>query len=373
MRLLVVTHALDQHDPILGFFHEWILGLAKRTQQLIIIADRVGVYQLPPNVEVHVLQQSSKLKLYRLWRLCFLLVKLLRRADTVLVHMSPIYAIIAGPFCRFAGKPMALWYVHGSVDWKLRFAEKIVNRIFTASKESFRLASKKVEIIGHGIDTDAFSIPKETASGYVLLTVGRITERKRLGLLLEAVAVAGGSLPLAWGFRIVGAPVTDKDLDYQKYLMEYADKLGISSHLQFAGPVFHSDLPREYQSAHLFLHASATGSIDKAVLEAMSTGLPLITSSEAFRSILPKEYIAKTTSVESFASMIVGLETHGRDMRLRNIIREKFELSDLIRKLEVRLAALSRYISYGSCFIPLKKFSNGTRARDEQQSPKEDQ
>ena len=73
----------------------------------------------------------------------------------------------------------------------------------------------------------------------------------------------------------------------------------------------------------------------------MSTGLPLITSSEAFRSILPEEYIVKTASVESFASMIVGLETQGRDIRLRNIVREKFELSDLIRKLVIQLTALS--------------------------------
>ena len=46
-----------------------------------------------------------------------------------------------------------------------------------------------------------------------------------------------------------------------------------------------------YQSGDLFVNLSDTGSLDKAVLEAMACGLKILTSNEAFKSVLKEENI----------------------------------------------------------------------------------
>src|SRR5690606_30009308 len=55
---------------------------------------------------------------------------------------------------------------------------------------------------------------------------------------------------------------------------------------EFTGEIPHHAIEREYQRAHLMVNVSSTGSVDKAVLEAMACGLPVITANEAFDAIL---------------------------------------------------------------------------------------
>jgi len=54
--------------------------------------------------------------------------------------------------------------------------EKLADKILTASKESFRLPSKKVIITGHGINIEEFCpLPRrQRAENLRLLSVGRI-------------------------------------------------------------------------------------------------------------------------------------------------------------------------------------------------------
>ncbi|MBI2097077.1 MAG: glycosyltransferase [Candidatus Sungbacteria bacterium] len=255
--------------------------------------------------------------------------------------MAPVYAIVAYPFAWRYRTPMALWYVHRHVDLKLRLAEKLVDGVFSASPESFRLPSKKVSFLGHGVDTDLFAPPAAVPAGFVMLTAGRISRSKRVDFLLRAVARAREHLPSAWKFMIVGGLITGDDARYRQELDKLIRDLGMGEHVSFEGEVPYRGMPSYYQKAHMFLHASATGSIDKAVLEAMSTALPVVSSSEAFWTILPEEYVVKERSVETFASKISALLRKGRDMSLRGIVQEKFELSDLIKKLEMQLIALS--------------------------------
>ena len=339
MRFLIITQAVDLEDANLGFFHDWIREFARHASAVEVIALRVGAHSLPGNVALHRISGSNKP--LRLIGTLKLLWQLLPQSDRVFIHMAPIFAILVGPFAWWHQKPMMLWYVHKSADFKLRVAEKLVSVVASASPESFRLPSKKVSFLGHDIDTDSFAPPAMAPAGFRMLTAGRISRSKRLDILLQAVSAASRQLPLGWRFSIVGSPITADDARYQRELMDLANSLGIADHVSFTGSAIHSKMPACYQSAHLFLHASATGSIDKALLEAMSTGLPVISSSEAFRDILPKEYIAPAVSAETFAARIVNLRDVGRDMRLRNIVREKFELSDLIKKLTAQLVSLS--------------------------------
>ena len=59
----------------------------------------------------------------------------------------------------------------------------------------------------------------------------------------------------------------------------------LDSVITFSGPVPFHAVPPVYQEADLFLHACNTGGIDKAVLEAMSSGCVVLSSNPAFKTI----------------------------------------------------------------------------------------
>ncbi|MEK7522407.1 MAG: glycosyltransferase, partial [Patescibacteria group bacterium] len=59
--------------------------------------------------------------------------------------------------------------------------------------------------------------------------------------------------------------------------------------IEFVGPIPNKNIVEFYQSGDLFVNLSDTGSLDKAVLEAMACGLKVLTSNEAFKNIVPEE------------------------------------------------------------------------------------
>lgn len=276
MRLLILTQAVDTEDPVLGFFVRWIEEFAKHCEKVTVICLRKGDYSLPDNVSIIVLGKGRVLRAVRLWRVC---ISLRREYDAVFVHMNPEYVVAAGLLWRILNKRIALWYTHKSVNLKLRVAVLFAHIIFTASKESFRLPSGKVRVMGHGIDTDFFSPDPSTARGDWYLSVGRLMPSKRHDLAIRIALEAGREL------RIAG------DGSERQILENLANTLGAK--VTFLGGLSHFALRDEYRRASLLLHTSETGSMDKVVLEALACGLPVRTADPALTHLenVSPEYV----------------------------------------------------------------------------------
>ena len=285
MRLLIVTQTVNLRDSDLGFFHRWLEVLARHAD-LCVIANYVGEYKLPPNVSVYSLgKEKGSGRIARFFRYRWLLLKLLWRVDGIFYHMCPEYVLAAG-FCPMLfRKRTLLWYVHKSVTQKLRIAEKLVSGIFTASQESFRAPSKKVQVVGHGIDTEHF-VPDSTRvfSGIQALAMGRITSIKDTETLIRGMGILKKQ-----GVRavldVVGEPRTREDAEYLQKLRNLVKELGIDAEVRFLGTRAYEDVPEVYRSHNMVLHASRTGSLDKVVLEALACGVPVFTSSEAYGNL----------------------------------------------------------------------------------------
>ena len=191
---------------------------------------------------------------------------------------------------------MALWYTHKNVDLKLRIAEKFVDVILTASKESFRLASTKVHVMGHGIDVDFFIPDPSVVRGGWALSVGRLTKSKRHDLAILSAADEGREL------RIAGeGPERDN-------LERLAQEIGAS--VQFLGGLTQVQLRGEYWQAAYLIHTSETGSLDKVVLEALACGLPVRTR-DPYLSQLPLDgsdqtYVREHHSLQKLIPAIVS-------------------------------------------------------------------
>ena len=277
MKLLIATQALDRDHPVLGFFHRWVEEFAKHAESVTVIASFVGDYDLPPNVTVHSLGKPSYTKasegagsrLMRAVRFIALICHLQRDYDAVFVHMIPEFVIAGAVPWRLMDKRVGLWYVHGTVSWRLKLAAFFSDFIVTASPESCRIKSKKVHVLGHGIDTNFFtpdpSIPRTDA----LLSVGRLDASKRHDLAIHAAA------DMCRALRIAGEGPERGNLE------KLAKDLGTS--VTFLGGLAQPELRDEYRRASALIHTSETGSLDKVVLEALATDTPVKTSSAVYK------------------------------------------------------------------------------------------
>jgi glycosyltransferase involved in cell wall biosynthesis len=286
VKLLICTQAVDQHDPILGFFHSWICEFAKHYESVTVVCLRKGVCHLPPHVRVLSLgKEDGRSKVTYLYRF-FVYIFHFSSYDSVFVHMNPEYVVLGGWLWKIMHKHIVLWYTHKSVTSTLRLGSMFADTICTASKESFRLKKKHVVVMGHGIDIKLFSRPHARAvSTLRITTVGRVSRSKNIHPMLQAVSgLSKHGIP--YRFTIVGGPVTHEDATYYKELKKQVGTLDIQGFVSFVGAKKNTEIPLTLSQSDIFLHTSDTGSLDKAVLEAMAAGCVVISSNDAARPIL---------------------------------------------------------------------------------------
>ncbi len=333
MKLLIVTQKVDSGDQLLGFFIDWIKRFADKFDLVTVICLQKGDFDLPDNVRVKSLgKDRGQGKARQLFNFYYLISTL--DYDAVLVHMNPIWMVLGGPVWRLMGKHIFLWYTHKAVTWKLRIAEIFTQKIFTASKESFRLPSRKVIVTGHGINTELFKPAGHHGSGHKLriLSVGRISPVKNYETLIEAAKILkdGG---MDFSVTMAGEPALAKDKDYLLKLKYAVNILGLGDEFNFVGKVDFKNLPELYQSHDLFVHLSKTGSVDKTLLEAMACGMKVLSSNDSARAFLPGRYLFDENDPKELAEKIKEASKIPVDPSLREYIVVHHNLDRLIGKL----------------------------------------
>ena len=292
MRLLLLNLVTDADSPVQGFTTVWINALARRCEYVDVLTMRGGRIAVAENVRVFSVGKergySEPRRLLEFYRLLNRL--LLERAyDACFAHMNTLFTILAAPLLKPRGIPVTLWYAHGAVTPKLRLAEKLADQVVTSSPEGFRLPSSKLTIIGQGIDTNVFTPAAEyTQRPFTFVSVSRLAPVKRVEVMIEAARLLAqrGDLP-PFRLRIFGT-AEPKYAAYQQGLHELVARHDLQALVEFAGPVAYADVPAAYQAADVMVNTSQTGSVDKAVLEAMACALPVISANEAFQPILRK-------------------------------------------------------------------------------------
>lgn len=291
MKLLITTQALDANDPVLGFFVRWVGEFAKECEQVTVICLRQGEYQLPPNVRVFALGGRGRLpRAYKLLKGAY---KFRGNYDAVFVHMNPEYLVAAGWLWRLLRKRAVLWYTHKSVNIKLRAATLFAGAVITASKESFRLPTKKLTVVGHGIDTDFFSPDPNVAREGWWLSAGRLNKSKRHDKAIRLAHKEGKEL------HIVG------DGPERKNLEALAHMLG--ARVVFLGAQTHDGVRDAFLRAALFVHVSETGSLDKMMLEAVACGCPVRTDDPALKYLesADADYVRQNYSLSALIPRIL--------------------------------------------------------------------
>jgi glycosyltransferase involved in cell wall biosynthesis len=105
----------------------------------------------------------------------------------------------------------------------------------------------------------------------VMLFIGRITPKKRLEDIIQALSLLGASAPHLF---IAGSP--DEEPAYGEKLFRITREYGCAARVHWLGFLDESAKSAAYAAADIFVHASESEGMALAILEAMSAGLPVV-------------------------------------------------------------------------------------------------
>ncbi len=168
-----------------------------------------------------------------------------------------------------------------------------------------------------------------------MVTVGRITRAKRLGILIDCLA----GLPPCTRLLIAGLPLTDDDRRHAAELQGTLRRRSLAHRVEMR-PVSQDALVPILRKAGLFLHASETA-LDKALLEAMACGCPVLSCAAVAKDLLPPACTASAATMAERASALLALspaERQALGRELRTIVVERHGLSRLVSRLVEEMA-----------------------------------
>jgi glycosyltransferase involved in cell wall biosynthesis len=181
-----------------------------------------------------------------------------------------------------------------SFNWFLRiFEERMLersNKIIAVSdftrrelKQYYKVKQDKIRVIHNGVDTSKFQPAGDKRKAkaelgfnpddIAVLSVGRLYARKGLFTLIESMPAVVRRFPRV-KFIISGKGQSNE----MKKLVSHATRLGVRDHIVFTGYFPDRKLPRLYQAADVFAFSTFYENLPFAVLEALSTGLPVVTT-----------------------------------------------------------------------------------------------
>lgn len=276
MKLLIITQSVDIEDPVLGFFHDWILRFAKNFDKVTVICLKKGKNNLPNNVQILSLGKEQGLSkfsyLVNFFRFIF---KYIKEYDSVFVHMNEEYVVLGGIFWKLFGKKVFFWRNHKKGSFITRLAVLFSEKVFCTSKQSFTAQFSKTHIMPVGVDTDLFSIKIPiNQRGNTLLSLGRIDPVKKIDILADAFAGMGSE---DFNLSIVGNSTSK----HQAHFDEIVSKLSsLKGKVLFFDSVTHKMTADFYNKNRFFINLTPSGSFDKTIIEAMSSGCLVFTSNE---------------------------------------------------------------------------------------------
>ncbi len=245
-----------------------------------------------------------------------------------------------------------------SFNWFLRIFEvrmlERANKIIAVSNFTrlellnyYKIKENKIRVIHNGVDIEKFKpaedkrrIKKELgfdADDIAILSVGRLYARKGLFTLIESMPAIIHTFPNA-KFIISGKGQSNET----KKLKAYANGLGVENNIIFTGYYPDNKLPKLYQAADVFAFSTFYEHHPFAILEAMSTGLPIVTNNiggipetiENNRNGL----LCQPFNPQQFSERILYYLEHPSEavemgFRARKTIEERFDWRIVVKKV----------------------------------------
>ncbi len=278
-KLIILNFTMDSTHPLLSHQPDVAKLLAKNFDQTTVLTAGESLYsgdtiKVLTTRWVEGQRIRNVLKFYKVALPVFWAG---RKDSAVFSHMTDVQSALIGPVTKLLGIPHYLWYAHTHKSWYLRIANFFVDMLLTSTLGSCPIKSGKVQPIGQAIDENVFEF-NPSGSNLDLtkgLHVGRFDPSKKLDHIFSEIKSLRSFFP---GLSItqIGSPSTRQAEDESQNILKEWD-MGISEGWIIIRPsIKRKDLPSEFGKYDVFFH-SYIGSLDKTLIEATMSGLPVVT------------------------------------------------------------------------------------------------
>lgn len=347
MKLVMFTSSYDTSLKEEGFIADWVNALSKEIDELVVILlNKPKTTTTIKNIKFYYLHKKTKLgKILEIWQI---LNKENRdkKIDGIFSHIFEFLAVISGLWGKINRVKTGYWYAGGI---KLNFlslntlAFHMNDIVFTCSAlEAKRyvyiskINIKKISVMNHAINIDYFKTTERKMSDDTC-TIGytcRCTRQKNIEALIQAAAMVNKPLLLK-----LALSRTQENPDYYNFIQQEMNKAQQTNHqlkIEILTNVNYSNLPEYYHSLDLYVHPSKMKSIDKAGLEAIASGLPVLLSSDGYGEILkkyPQNLFNSSNRIELSKKLEIALKNKMINSNIQQDVINQFSIKSFMTKL----------------------------------------
>ncbi len=339
-KLLFVTQVMDQHDSVLGAYHEWVTELASYMDSITVICLYEGTHSLPENVSVFSLgKEQGRVPAYR-YAARFLLLawRLKNRYDSVFVHMNQEYILIAGPLWKLLGKRIYMWRNHYAGSWLTDIAASFCIKVFCTSRHSYTAKYRNTQFMPVGVEITEEK-PDVVRAPRSILFLARIAPSKRLDLFIEALGLLQRQ-GVAFTASVYGSPLPEHQ-SYHDGLIQQTKEMGLEGRIVFHPGISHKETPAVFAAHEIFVNCSPSGMFDKTLFEAAAADCLVLATSDDFARETDERL--RFTTVGELADRLTCLLHEGPEtlLELRQVLKKATEA----HSRTALMAALSNALS----------------------------
>lgn len=276
--LLILNYCMDEDDPVFSQQTQVVSKLLEHYTKITVITGRVGIYKEQVNLQV--INTNWKTGKSFSNALNFLIralpVVIINRPSAIFSHMTEVQSFLISPFSKILRIKHFLWYAHASKTFYLVWNHLLLTGIVTSTFGSCPISGPKVKIIGQAVDEKLFKL-KHVASSNLnkLIHVGRFDKSKNIELIIKEVLVLRSEFP-DLTLTLVGSPSNANEFEYSSNTIKKYESLVHEGWLTFRSSIPRRDIPELFFNFDIFVH-SYQGSLDKTLIEATLSGLPVVT------------------------------------------------------------------------------------------------
>jgi len=227
------------------------------------------------------------------------------RPKCVFVHMADLHCLLLAPLAKIVGCRIYLWYAHKNFSTSLFLVQPFLTGIFTSTKDSCPIKSKKVRIVGQAISEDEFEFVGRKLPLRKAVYLGRLDRIKGIGQIVEEVERSLQSCLLD-SIDFFGAPSNGAEKDwFDKQLSVFKMKYPWFED-SLRGPIKRNELNSVLKTYDIFFNAYR-GSLDKVLIEATMLGIPVVTLNVEYANefSLDSEFFTQSLfdQVKSYSSL----------------------------------------------------------------------